>query len=99
MHMGVAELALIAVAFLFISRRRWGSGWSSGGITSGLSNAVRDLQVQVDAAHAELESQRQQVSELAERLDFTERRLLQIRDGRISSPVPPSEPTPPPAHS
>jgi hypothetical protein len=53
------------------------------------ARSIRDLQSQLDATQTELEQQRQQVAELAERLDFAERRLVQLRDGKSLPPPTP----------
>jgi uncharacterized coiled-coil protein SlyX len=54
---------------------------------SAWNRTVRDLQRQLDTTQAELDQQRQQVSELAERLDFAERRLVQIQGGKALPPA------------
>jgi len=81
--MGIAEIALIAVvlAFLGVFRRRGGtpdlSAWT---------RSIRDLQQQLDATQADLDAHKAQVAELAERLDFAERRLVQVQDTRQLPP-------------
>lgn len=82
--MGFAEVGLIVAALwlLGVFRR---SGRAAPDL-SGLRESIRDLQGQLEAAHAELAQQREQVAELAERLDFAERRLIQIHDARSLPP-------------
>lgn len=63
---------------------------------SAWTRTIRDLQVQLDATQAELDQLRAQVAELAERLDFTERRLVQMQTPKS---LPSFPPTPPPATS
>jgi uncharacterized coiled-coil protein SlyX len=76
----VAIVALLAILGFF----RW-PGRSAPDI-GGLRRTVRDLQRQLELTQAELDQQRLQVAELAERLDFAERRLVQMQSGK---PLPP----------
>jgi len=76
----VAIVALLAVFGFF----RWpGRGAPEVGA---LKRTVRDLQRELEVTQTELDQQRQQVAELAERLDFAERRLVQMQSGK---PLPP----------
>jgi hypothetical protein len=84
--MGMTEvLIIVVVLWLFGVFRR--GGRSSSADLSGAQSAMRELQGQVDSTHAELEVQRQQLAELTERVDFAERRLVQIRDARALPPT------------
>jgi hypothetical protein len=76
-------VVIVALLAVFGAFRR--SGRAAPDLTP-LNRTVRDLQSQLDAALSELDQQRQQVAELAERLDFAERRLVQMQSGK---PLPP----------
>jgi uncharacterized coiled-coil protein SlyX len=76
----VAVVALLAVLGFI----RWPSRASPD--LSAWNRTIRDLQRQLDATQTEVEQQRQQVAELAERLDFAERRLVQLREGKSLPP-------------
>lgn len=82
----MSELVVIVVV-AFVALGVLGRSGRSSPDVSGLNRTVRDLQAQLDSALAELEQQRVQISELAERLDFAERRLIQVQGGK---PLPPA---------
>ncbi len=86
----MSEVVLI-VAIAFVALGVLGrSGRGSRGSDPDLAawkRTVRDLQAQLDATQAELEQQRLQVAELAERLDFAERRLIQMKDPKALPPT------------
>ena len=82
--MGIAEVGLVVAALWLLGVFRRSRGVAPD--LSGVRESIRDLQGQLEAAHAELAQQREQVVELAERLDFAERRLIQIRDARSLPP-------------
>lgn len=48
--------------------------------------SIKQLQDQTQMLHADLEEQRAQLGEALERLDFTERLLTQVREGRALPP-------------
>jgi uncharacterized membrane-anchored protein YhcB (DUF1043 family) len=75
----VIIVVLVVLGFLRLPRRQASDDGA-------LTRTVRDLQRQLDATQSELDQQRLQVAELAERLDFAERRLVQIQGGK---PLPP----------
>jgi hypothetical protein len=77
-------VALLAVFGLFRGGRR------SAPDMSAWNRTLRDMQAQLDAALTELDQQRAQVAELAERLDFAERRLVQLQTPKSLPPSPPS---------
>lgn len=78
-------MAIVAVlALLGVFR---GRGRSAAPDMSAWNRTLRDMQAQLDAALTELDAQRAQVGELAERLDFAERRLVQLQTPK---PLPPS---------
>ena len=77
---------VIIVVIAFVALGVLGRSGRSSPDVSGLNRTVRDLQSQLDAAQAELEQQRLQISELAERLDFAERRLVQVQGGKLLPP-------------
>jgi Tfp pilus assembly protein PilO len=81
----VSELVVIVVVAMVVLGV-FGRSSRSAPDVSGLNRTVRDLQSQLDAALAELDQHRQQVAELAERLDFAERRLVQMQSVK---PLPP----------
>lgn len=76
-------IIVIAFVALGVLRRPGGRSYDD----SDLRRTVRDLQAQLDAAQADLEQQRLQVAELAERLDFAERRLVQVQAGKALPPA------------
>ena len=79
--MGFATLAFIAFMFwMFTSRRR------AGAADPQLPGDVRQLQDEVAMLRGEIEQQRSQLSELAERMDFSERALAQVREGKALPP-------------
>jgi chromosome segregation ATPase len=82
--MGIAEVGLVVAALWLLGVFRRSRGVAPD--LSGVRESIRDLQGQIEAAHTELAQQRGQVAELAERLDFAERRLIQIRDARSLPP-------------
>lgn len=84
-------VAIVAVLALLGFFRR---GSRAAPDLSAWNRTLRDLQAQLDATQAELEQQRAQVAELAERLDFAERRLVQMQNVKA---LPPFPPTPPPS--
>lgn len=76
----------IIVVIAFVALGILGRSGRSSHDVGGLNRTIRDLQAQLDATQAELEQQRLQISELAERVDFAERRLIQTQSGK---PLPP----------
>lgn len=90
MNVGVAELLIIGIVMVVIFGRRRG-----GSAAPDLSGAVRDLQDEVAALRGQLDQQRIQMEEMAERLDFSERVVAQLREGRASSLPPAPAPEPP----
>ncbi len=85
--MGIVELALIAAVVMVVfggSRARKGSV-----DVSGWTRALQDVRAELAQTQAELDAQRRLVEELAERLDFAERRLAQTPQPR---PLPPPSP-------
>lgn len=81
----VEVIAVLALLMAFGAFR--GRGRSSAPDMSAWNRTLRDMQAQLDAALTDLDAQRAQVAELAERLDFAERRLVQIQTPK---PLPPS---------
>ena len=88
----MAEVMVIValLAFLGFFRR----GGSRAPDLSAWNRTLRDLQAQLDATQAELDQQRAQVAELAERLDFAERRLVQLQTPKSLPSFPQTPPTP-----
>ena len=80
----MSEFGLIILVLVVLGFLRWPRRAASD--DGALTRTVRDLQRQLDATQTELDQQRLQVAELAERLDFAERRLVQLQSGR---PLPP----------
>lgn len=78
---------VIIVVIAFVALGILGRSGRSSPDVGGLHRTIRDLQAQLDATQAELEQQRLQISELAERVDFAERRLIQTQSGK---PLPPA---------
>lgn len=89
----MAEVVIIVALLAFLGVFRRGVR-SSAPDMSAWNRTLRDMQAQLDATLAELDAQRAQVAELAERLDFAERRLVQLQTPK---PLPPYPPTPPAA--
>ena len=84
--MGFATLAFIAFMFwMYASRRR------AGAADPQLTGAVQDLQDEVAALRGQLDQQRVQMEEMAERLDFSERVVAQLREGKTLQ-LPPAPP-------
>lgn len=81
----MSELVVIAIV-AFVVLGVFGRSRRATPDLGAWKRTVRDLQAQLDATQAELEQQRLQVAELAERLDFAERRLVQVQSGK---PLPP----------
>jgi hypothetical protein len=82
---GIGEVALVAVVLVGIGAfRRAGRARGDDG---GLARSVRELQDQLHATQNELQVQQRQVEELAERVDFTERRLAQAAPARQLPPT------------
>ncbi len=77
-------VVIIVVAFVVLGV--FGRSGRRSPDVSGLHRTIRDLQAQLDAAQADIEQQRLQLAELAERLDFAERRLVQVQTPK---PLPP----------
>jgi DNA repair exonuclease SbcCD ATPase subunit len=84
--MGFAEIALIAVVIVAISTFRGSRQRGNNIDLSAWSAAIRDLQQRLDATEADLDEQKRQVAELAERLDFAERRLVQVQEHKLLPP-------------
>lgn len=84
--MGFAEIALIAVVIVAISTFRGSRRRGNNIDLSAWSAAIRDLQQRLDATEADLDEQKRQVAELAERLDFAERRLVQVQEHKVLPP-------------
>lgn len=80
----MSEFAVIILVLVALGVFRWPRRAAPD--SAGLARTVRDLQRQLDAAQSELDQQRLQVAELAERVDFAERRLVQLQSGK---PLPP----------
>jgi uncharacterized membrane-anchored protein YhcB (DUF1043 family) len=86
----MAEVVLVvAVLALFGVFRR---GSRSAPDMSAWNRTLRDMQAQLDATLTELDAQRAQVAELAERLDFAERRLVQLQTPKSLPPFPQTPP-------
>lgn len=84
----MAEVFVIIALLAFLGTFRRG-GRSAAPDLSAWNRTLRDMQAQLDAALTELDTQRAQVAELAERLDFAERRLVQLQTPK---PLPPGTP-------
>jgi len=82
----MSEIVVIAIV-AFVVLGIFGRSTRAAPDLSGLQRTVRDLQAQLDATQSELEQQRLQVAELAERLDFAERRLVQLQGGKALPPA------------
>ena len=80
----MSEFAVIALVLVALGFFRWPRRAAPD--TGAVTRTIRDMQRQLDATQAELDQQRLQVAELAERLDFAERRLVQMQSGK---PLPP----------
>jgi Sec-independent protein translocase protein TatA len=84
--MGFAEIAVVAIVFYLIFGRR--RSWPG---EANLGRSVRELQDEVTALRSQLEQQRVQLEELAERLDFSERVVAQLREAKaLPPPAPPN---------
>ena len=84
--MGVAEVAIVALVFwMIIGRRRRAAG------DPALAGTVQDLQDEVAALRGQLDQQRVLMEEMAERLDFSERVVAQLREGKTVQ-LPPAPP-------
>lgn len=81
----MSELVVLAVV-AFVVLGVFGRSRRAAPDLADWKRTVRDLQRQLDDTQTELDQQRQQVAELAERLDFAERRLVQVQSGK---PLPP----------
>jgi len=88
----MAEVLVIVALLAFLGTFRRGSR-SAAPDMSAWNRTLRDLQAQLDATQAELDQQRAQVAELAERLDFAERRLVQIQTPKSLPAFPPAPPS------
>lgn len=77
---------LVLVALLAVLGVFRGRGRSAAPDMSAWNRTLRDMQAQLDEALTELDAQRAQVAELAERLDFAERRLVQLQTPKPLSP-------------
>ncbi|MGD0484725.1 MAG: hypothetical protein ABSB58_08750 [Gemmatimonadales bacterium] len=86
----MAEVLVIVALLAVLGFFRRGSG--SAPDLSAWNRTLRDMQAQLDATLTELDQQRAQVAELAERLDFAERRLVQLQTPRSLPPFPPTPP-------
>ena len=89
----MAEVALVLVVLAMFGVFR-GRGRSSAPDLSAWNRTLRDMQAQLDGALTELDAQRAQVAELAERLDFAERRLVQLQTPKSLPAFPQTPPTP-----
>ena len=78
---------LVIVVVAFVALGVLGRSGRGSPDLAGWKRTVRDLQAQLDATQAEVEQQRLQISELAERLDFAERRLIQVQGGKLPPPL------------
>jgi hypothetical protein len=81
-------VALLAMFGFFRGGRR-----SAPPDMSAWNRTLRDMQAQLDATLTELDQQRAQVAELAERLDFAERRLVQLQTPKSLPSFPQTPPT------
>jgi len=86
--MGIAELALIAVVVVILGGMR---SRRTQVDVSGWTRALQDVRAELTQTQAELDDQRRLVEELAERLDFAERRLAQQPPARPA--LPPQSPS------
>ena len=84
----MAEVMVIVALLAFLGFFRRGGG--SAPDLSAWNRTLRDLQAQLDATQTELDAQRAQVAELAERLDFAERRLVQLQTPKTLPSFPPT---------
>jgi len=80
--MSIAALAMFAVLIVMIAQRNR----RAYGAPPGLAESIRDLQEENEALRQEALAHEQAIAELAERLDFTERMLAQIRETRALPP-------------
>lgn len=77
----MTEVVLIVAVLALLGVFRW-PGRSNPDLGA-WKRTMRDLQRQLELTQQEVEEQRRQVAELAERLDFAERRLVQLQGGKL----------------
>lgn len=79
----MATLLAVFIIIMVVSKR------TQRGLDPALRDEIRQLREESEALRQESMAHEQAISELAERLDFAERMLAQVRDHRS---LPPSEP-------
>ncbi len=88
--MAIPAIAIFAVLMVLIlqrNRRPYGA-------PPGLAETVRDLQEENETLRQESLAHEQAIGELAERLDFAERMLAQVREARALPPADPGQAEP-----